>query len=328
MSFRIPIAFLFFITTITANAQELKWIPFKWVGDSVYGKYFDKYSIAIPVKIDAIPAKFDMQFDLGSVKTIIYGNVIEPYLAAYPELQHKIDNTKKFLIQGEHNPVFTNMELKMGTTSFKGIEMGYFKNFGTKMTQDSIASGTEKHLGTIGPDLFQGKILIIDYPHKRIAVCDKLPKQYKSATFQPFKGVSEELPEQYRSATFKPSEDGRIKIPLVINGTTQYLLFDTGSSLFTMMTTKEDALKIASPTIENTVTVTSWGKPITYYGVKTNKPVMFGKKALNDFLVYYDEQETFGDFYKFAKLWGLTGNAFFLENTVIIDYKNKLFGVL
>lgn len=308
---RIFIGLLLFVSTITANAQDLKWIPFKWTGDSISGKYFDKSSIVIPVKIENIPADFNMQFDLGAVKTVIYGNSIEPYLDFYPELKNKIDTSKKFLIQGENNPMFTNMSLQMGTTSFKGIEIGYFKNFGVKINKDSILSKTEKHIGTIGPDLFQNKILIIDYPHKRIGVCEELPKQYKSATFQPFK-----------------SDDGRPKIPLVINGKTEYLMFDTGSSIFTMTTTKKDALQVASPKVVDSLSVFSWGKKLTYYGVTINKPIKFGNKVLNGSLVYYDEQETFQDFYKFVNIWGLTGNVFFLKNTVIIDYKNKLFGVL
>ena len=298
-------------STIATNAQDLKWIPFKWTGDSISGKYFDKSSIVIPVKIENIPASFNMQFDLGAVRTVIYGNPIQPYLAVYPELKSKIDTSKKFLIQGANNPMFSNMELKMGPTSFKGIDIGYFKNYGGKINQDSILSDTEKHIGTIGPDLFQNKILIIDYVQKRIAICEELPKQYKSATFQPFK-----------------SDDGRPKIPLLINGKTEYVMFDTGSSIFTLQTTKKDALLTANPKIVDSLSVFSWGKKLMFYGVKTNKPIKFGEKVLEGSVVYYDEQETFQDFYNFAKIWGLTGNVFFLKNTVIIDYKNKLFGVL
>jgi len=311
MLLRIFIAFMLFISTVSANAQDLKWIPFKWTGDSVSGKYFDKFSINIPVKINNIPANLNMQFDLGAVKTVIYGNSIKPYLNVYPDLKTKIDTSKKFLIQGKNNPMFTHMELKMGTTSFKDIEIGYFENYGNKIDQDSILNNTEKHIGTIGPDLFQDKILIIDYPKNRIGLSEKLPRQYKSATFQPFKG-----------------DDGRIKIPLLINGEIQYLLFDTGSSIFTLTTSKEHALKTASAKIADSLIVTSWGKEITFYGVKTNKTIKFGNKTLNGSLIYFDEKETFGDFYKAANIWGLTGNVFFLKNTVIIDYKNKLFGVL
>lgn len=311
MLLRMYAALLFLTLTIAANAQDVQWIPFKWKGDSASGRYFDKFAITIPVTVDAVPANFNMQFDLGAVKTVIYGNAIKPYLDIYPDLKNKIDTSKKFLIQGGNHPMFTNISLKMGTTTFRNIDVGYFENFGSTIDKDSIHSTTEKHIGTIGPDLFQDKILIIDYPHNRIGVCQQLPKQYKAATFQPFK-----------------SDDGRIKFPLLINGKIQYLLFDTGSSIFTLTTSKEDALTTAAPPIADSLTVSSWGKQITFYGIKTNKAIQFGNKVLDGSLIYYDEQRTFEDFYKFVKIWGLTGNVFFLKNTVIIDYKNKLFGVL
>jgi hypothetical protein len=311
MLLRALIALFFLVTTAIASAQDLKWMRFEWTGDSISGKYFDKSSIIIPVKVNDIPANFTMQFDLGAVKTVIYGKSIKPYLAAYPALKSRIDTSKKFLIQGENNPVFTNMELRTDGINFKGIEIGYFENFGSQIDPDSINSGAEKHIGTIGPDLFKNSILIIDYPGKKIGVCQELPEQLKKASFQPFL-----------------SDDGRIKIPLTIDDSVEYLLFDTGSSLFTLTASKENALKTADHTIEDSLTVMSWGKQLTFYGVRTKKAVKFGNKVLSGSLIYYDEQRTFEDFYRFAKIWGLTGNAFFLKNTVIIDYKHKLFGVL
>lgn len=67
---------------------------------------------------------------------------------------------------------------------------------------------------------------------------------------------------------------------------------------------------------------------INFYGVRAKEPIRFGNKVLDGSLVYYDEQETFSYFYKFVEIWGLTGNIFFLKNTVTIDYKNKIFEVL
>ena len=305
------IAFILSILSIAANAQNIKWIPFKWASDTISGKYFEKSAIVIPVKVDNIPANFNMQFDLGAVRTVFYGNAILNYLDAYPTLKNKIDTSKTFLIQGANNPMFTAISLQMGTTSFKGIEVGYFKNFGSKISKDSIGSASEKHIGTIGPDLFQNKVLIIDYVGQRIGLCEKLPKQYRSAAFLPFK-----------------SDDGRPKIPLNINGKIEDVMFDTGSSIFTLQTTKKEALLSANSTIVDSLSVFSWGKKLMFYGVKTKSPIMFGNKTLNSSVIYYDEQETFQDFYKYVKIWGLTGNAFFLKNTVIIDYKNKVFGVL
>jgi hypothetical protein len=91
---------------------------------------------------------------------------------------------------------------------------------------------------------------------------------------------------------------------------------------------KKGCLETASPDLVDCLGVFSWGKELTYYGVKTNKPIKFGNRVLESPPVYYDEQETFQDFYKFAKIWGLPGNVFFLKNTLISDYKNKLFGIL
>jgi len=80
-----------------------------------------------------------MQFDPGAVKTVIYGKSIKPYLTAYPALKTKIDTSKKFLIQGENNSTFTNMELRTDGIAFKNIEIGYFKNFGSQIAPDSFS---------------------------------------------------------------------------------------------------------------------------------------------------------------------------------------------
>lgn len=311
MLLRFPVAILLLLFSFAASAQEVKWIPFRWTGDTISGKYFDRSAIVIPVSIENIPARFNMQFDLGAVRTVIYGNSIAPYLDAYPELEKKIDPSKTFLIQGENNPMFAGMSLQMGGASFDGLDIGYFKSYGGTLNREDLLSDTEKHIGTIGPDLFHGKIVIIDYPKKRIGICEALPKEYKKATFQPFK-----------------SSDGRPKIPLTINGKIQHVMFDTGSSIFTLQTTKKKALEAAGAKIVDSLTVNSWGKKLTFYGVKAKKPIKFGTKILEGSTLYYDEQETFQDFYKFVEIWGLTGNAFFLDNTVIINYKDRLFGVL
>jgi hypothetical protein len=57
-----------------ANAQKIDWIPFDWVSDKIEGRYFDKLLITIPVTLDNLPHRFNMQFDLGAINTMIYGN--------------------------------------------------------------------------------------------------------------------------------------------------------------------------------------------------------------------------------------------------------------
>lgn len=300
---------LWVFISFSGFGQKLKWIPFDWQGDTISGRYFDKASITIPVTIDNLPHRFNMQLDLGAGTTNIYGNSIEPYLKIHPELKNKIDTSLTFLIQGQTNFKFRDIDLKLGSVSFGAKDIGCFKNFGDKIPVDSISNLSEKHIGTIAPDLFQGKILIIDYPNKRICVTTKLPKQFRKASFQPYNGGK------------------RIKIPLVINDKQEYLMFDTGSSIFALLTTEEKANQISSGKIIDSLNVSSWGQFYMFYGKQVTCNVKYGNIQLAKVNVYYDRANIYGGFYEQEKIWGLTGNAYFLNNVVIVDYINKRFGV-
>ena len=70
-----------------------------------------------------------------------------------------------------------------------------------------------------------------------------------------------------------------------------------------------------------------WGQEITFYGLEINKPIAFGGKVLKSAKVYYDKEGLWDGIYNSYNIWGITGNAYFFDNTVIIDYKNKLFRV-
>jgi hypothetical protein len=298
------------VSSASVFAQKLPWIPFNWEGDSLSGKYFDKLAITIPVTLDKLPYKLNMQLDLGATVTVIYGNSIQPYLEATSALKNKIDTTLTFRIQSQTNPKFKNIALQLGKISFGNRNIGYFKGFGDAIAKDSIHTATEKYIGTIAPDLFQDKILIIDYPNKRICVVNSLPKQYAKASFRPYK-----------------IKEGRIKIPFTMQGKDEDVMFDTGSSLFALISTKENAASISNSTIVDSLKISSWGDYYMVYGCAINTPIRFGEKQLNPASVYYDTQKGSANFYKEENIWGITGNAYFLKNVVIIDYKNKRFGV-
>lgn len=300
----------FFLVSASAFGQKIDWIPFNWEGATLAGRRFDKVAITVPVTLDNLPHKFNMQLDLGAINTVIYGNSFAPYLEKYAAFKSKIDTTRTFYIQSRKNPMFTGVSLKLGDTDFGRREIGYFKNYGTKLTTETIADKSGVHIGTIAPDLFQGKILIIDYPHKRLCVVDKMPKEFAKASLQPFK-----------------LKDGRIKIPLRINNAQEYLLFDTGSSLFSLLTTKQRAEALATGAVKDSIKTSSWGENYYVYGRNTGKNIYFGKKRLGQALVFHDNLNKFDKFYEEENIWGITGNAYFLNNVVIIDYKNQLFGI-
>lgn len=304
------VAFLFLLVTTAASGQQLPWIPFGWEGTTLAGRRFDKVAITVPVSLDNLPHQFNMQLDLGAITTMVYGNPIAPYLAKYPALHAKFDTTRTFYIQSQKNGQLVGVRLHLGKVDFGARDLGFFKHFGDSLTPQTLANKAEVHVGTIAPDLFQNRVLIIDYPHNRLCVTDKVPAAYAGASFQPFK-----------------IKDGRIRIPLRINNQPEDLLFDTGSSLFALLTTRQRAIEATTGVVKDSIKTSSWGEYYYVYGRSPKGSIYFGNKQLASALVYSDNLGKSDEFYAEENVWGITGNAYFLHNTVIIDYKNHVFGV-
>ncbi|HEV2482400.1 MAG TPA: hypothetical protein VGS79_22200 [Puia sp.] len=299
---------LFILSSCVSFCQSIHWIPFEWKGDTVSGRYFDKASLVIPVEIGNIPRRFTMQLDLGADVTVLYGHSIDPFLDRHPNLKAKIDTSFHFQMQGQQTAGLRQLPIRLGAVSFGNRNIGYLKNFGDSVLPEALDK--EPMVGTIAPDFFQDSVLIIDYPHKKLGVCRDLPKEYRNAVFQPCK-----------------INNGRIKIPFTINGKQVDLLFDTGSSLFSLVTTKENALSIAGGAVTDSLKISNWGDFFYLYGRRTTSPPVFAGKTMSSTTVYYNEEHKFDPFIEAEQIWGITGNAFFLDRIVIIDYKNSRFGV-
>ena len=293
------------ITNFTFG-QEYGCFDFTWEGAIVSGRYIPKTVMNVPVTVDGLQHAFTMQLDLGAVKTNLYGNTFQAYMDVYPSLIDKIDSTKTFTIQNEKNIMFEGMRLSMGDLEFSNIDIGLFAGYGTPMTADSVKTKTSKHIGTIAPDLFQEKVLIIDYPNNRICLSEELPSEYSNLDFQDL-----------------VLESGRITIPFNINERREMLMFDTGSSMFSLLTTKNNAKQISDGIVADSLSVNSWGTDVPVYGSKIITDVEFGGKSLPNTLVYYVDNPQFDAGFKQIGIWGITGNAYFSSNTIIIDYRNK-----
>ena len=178
------LTFLFLFLTVVTSAfgQQLRWIPFTWESATLAGRRFDKVAIMVPVRLDKLPHKFKMQLDLGALNTMVYGNSIDPCLTKYPALKARLDTTRSFYIQSQKNAKLAATSIALGNVSFGAHDIGYFKNFGSKLTPATLADKAEVRIGTIAPDLFQNQLLIIDYPRKRLCVTNTLPAEYARAS--------------------------------------------------------------------------------------------------------------------------------------------------
>jgi len=104
-------------------------------------------------------------------------------------------------------------------------------------------------------------------------------------------------------------------------------MFDTGSSIFAIMTDRQHYNTFTGNTQVDSLGISSWGQIKMVYGKQINKPVKLGNTTLPNNYVYMMPGNDWDDFYKQEKIVGLTGNAFFLNNAVAIDFKQLKFGV-
>jgi hypothetical protein len=297
------------------DKMHLPWIKFNWEGDSLANRYFDKLAITIPLKIDQLSYPFTAQLDLGAVNTMFYGKSLAPYLQLEPELGRKLDTTKRKAYEnGTPCFFFYPINLTLDKVIFRDLSVENYSNFGDSLTIDAAKNPTPKLIGTIAPDLFQNKYLIIDYPNQRICLLDSLPGFIaKKTTFVPVK-----------------IRNGRIKIPITVGSEEHDIMFDTGSSIFSIYTSAENSLFFTGPDMPVTDTIIgqTWGQKTAIYGKKISARIRLGKHKMPPALVYYKIDEGEKKFEAEEKIIGLTGNAYFLKNIIIIDYRNKRFGVI
>ncbi len=125
-------------------------------------------------------------------------------------------------------------------------------------------------------------------------------------------------------------ERGRIKIPFKIGNDVHFLMFDTGSSIFPILTDSTYWEKYADLTSNDidTLNISSWGTWYDVYGAPLKTPVFIGERQLEKKRIYLNPRKDFAQFFRREQVLGITGNAYFLNETVIIDFKYSRFGIL
>ncbi|PCI31124.1 MAG: hypothetical protein COB60_12650 [Flavobacteriaceae bacterium] len=248
----------------------------------------------IPVKVENDTTVYKMQFDTGADMTGFYENPIR-------EIEAFATNIDTFNV----DQYSTGIPLYLGTYKSQVKAFPIRKNYGNK---DS------KYIGTIGVNEFKGKVLIIDYPNEKFAVLDSVSKADKSL---------------YEYVDFE-TVGGRPVLNLNIKDKHYKFLFDTGSSstpLITTMPLYEEFTSI-NKVDKDTIRANSWGIKVVAPGAKNKYPIKVGGLSLKSNEVVYgtDAAHTLA-FYKDSKIDGLISNPYFFNDVVLIDFKNKKFGV-
>ncbi len=286
--------------------NDMKWIEFKWDSDSLSGKFFDKMSIMIPVKIDSIPDQFYMQFDLGADVNILYGNPLINIINEFPYLSSKI---QKDSINLGDNFWLKEINLKLGDQNSQINDYVVLKDYGSEKSFANLET-----IGTIGANEMKNKILMIDFPEQKIAILDSIPY---------------DLRDIFQIENCKLNRN-RVIFDCLINSENYRFMFDTGSSITPVVTNKEIYEKLTGKQKlkPDTLTGYSWGRKLIIPGALNNFEIHYGENViLKRNMVYYTDDEKSLDFFKTENIDGLIGNSYFFNSVILIDFKEGKFGI-
>ncbi len=273
--------------THTGNAPDgLQWASFRWTGQNMGNRFFDRFAMNIPVRVVGLPRDFMFQFDLGSDVTMIYGENAKSIRKLYPAVNFK-------------KPVLNFGDFTASTS------VCYVKdNYGEAISMDD---DSDARLGTIGADMFHDKVLIIDYPHQRFAICDSVPAVYAAMG----------------TVAISLDKYGRVLLPMQLRGKNYKVLFDNGSSIFPLLTSAKNIGSFSDEPVSDSIEVTAWGQRQQITGRVLRDSFLIGGQLVSNIIVYANHSGS-GEENEYD---AITGNALFWDKVIIIDFKNKRFGL-
>jgi hypothetical protein len=279
---------------------ELKLV---WGGDSINGKWDPYASLLIPVKVPGCPREFYMQFDLGAHSSLFYRDKLKAIGEKYPDALYVSDSTNNKL----YNFSFRSGKAKI---SAKEIQVRAFEQSPVSWDKKSIII-----IGTLGADLIDNKVAVINYPGKKLLISNSVPSKLQS---------------RVDLADFMLA--GRsVLLPAIIKGKKTMLYFDTGSSTFELITDRATSLSLSAPgAVADKYPVNSWGKQMTANTVPSNDSIEIASKKIPLYHVTYFEGFSDSQAAQMMQMGmgGMTGNRLFLNSVLVLDTKNKKFGVI
>jgi hypothetical protein len=278
-------------------------IPFTWVGDTVNGVWQPHTALLIPVKIKNCPKQFYMQFDLGSPYSLFYGNKLAAIRTRYPKALPPFDSSGKLI-----NFAFSVGKMPVAA---KQIVVKQFDRSSINWKQKA----SPEIIGTIGSDLIDAKVFVIDYPGRQLVIADEIPAELRSKL----------------NLTDFIYARRSIILPATLHGKKTMLYFDTGSSMYPLLTDKKTAEAIALPNAPLLQSkVRSWDTFRTANSLATSASIEIANVQVPVRFSTYMEGVSDSQVGQMMKMGigGMTGNALFLDYILVIDTGKKKFGLV
>jgi hypothetical protein len=286
---------------LTKPAQLFR-IPFRWQQDTANATREPHAAILIPVQLPGCNRRFFMQFDLGSPYSMFYKNKLAAIQTRYPQTKATAGAENKLL----------NFAFKAGGMPIQASEIAVrqFDSTGINWHKGSI-----EIIGTLGADLIDGSVAIIDYPARKITLSPAIP---------------EKLRKRLSLSDFIYA-GRRILLPATVQDNPTLLYFDTGSSMFELLTDQKTSESLSVPGgVALQRKMKSWDRYLVANSLPTIDSVeLNGQKIRMHFTTYIEGVNAAqAAQMKQMGIGGMTGNKLFLNYKLVIDTNNKKFGLV
>ncbi len=286
--------------------MTILWHPFVWEGETLGERYFPHAAMYVEGVLPALDNLAGWyQFDLGAPRSMLYGQVFTP------EQQTRIETHilpgRRATINGQPYPLL-DLSLQVGPWTLDS-GLVWFSDFG-----DPEPSPEGRiNIGTVGVDFVGRAVLALDYPRQRLSRLAAVPPNWE---------------EQAYWIPLSVTEQGLILIQVRVDDQPTWLGFDTGSSIFHLLTDDEHWKRWTDGVVEETLPIHAWGKILTVYGAPPRVSLSLGDHSLDVPLVYYRSDSGWSEFLQRFDVGGLMGNAPFLDAMIVLDFPGERLGVI
>lgn len=286
--------------------KKAEWNEFKWLDYAIKDQHYDKAGIIVPVEFKGEDEQYYLQLDTGAL-SVLYGNSFKEM-----KINHKIIETGL-----SQEPSMVSIDGYIANHEFKDKNFTILHEYGYSL--EELGNNEYKLVGSLGIDFFENKILILDFPNERFIIAEN----YKNVPKFIQKNSS------YIDIIYK---NNKLYLDIEIGNTSLNLFYDSGSSIFPIVTTRRIGLDlIDKETIEEykLVEIPSWGKIKQLEGARAKGNLKIGELTMDPPLVFYEKADLESFEFEVIQADGLLGNEVFYENYIItLDLINNKFGIL
>lgn len=284
--------------------SDSKPINFDWVENTYEGFIEPHDAIIIPVRIKGISYKFYLQFDTGSQSTLIYRNALKSLKESGTSIKEITKDGKQYV---------QNIDLLLGGSEINMTMIKILENYGSSFNKNDTINKIV--LGTLGADFMDKRITLVDFKNQFIQIYNERPKWMVALTnFKPF--------------NFKGR---RFMLPAKIDGKKLELFYDSGSSAFGLITSKNRYDNYTDKVIkEIEYDANRFGDALPIHHKPTDMILEIGSVDLGLKRVsYVDMYANYQKFMTpFTRIGGWLGNKPFTESTLILDTKKQEFIII